>query len=81
MPIYYRNKRYSEAEREELWINRLDKQKRYIRGTEFDYSTIEGKRRYHQALIYEQSQSERMGFKRIKWDMEGYIKQTKQLQL
>ena len=30
MPIYYRNKIYTESEREELWIKKLDENIRYI---------------------------------------------------
>jgi len=32
MPIYYRNKLYTEEEREELWLNKLDKEERYVCG-------------------------------------------------
>lgn len=34
MPIYYRNKLWTEEEREKLWINRLDKEVRYVLGEE-----------------------------------------------
>ena len=30
MPIYYRNKIYTESEREELWVRKLDENIRYI---------------------------------------------------
>ena len=33
LPIYYRNKIYTEEERQKLWLNKLDKQERYINGT------------------------------------------------
>ena len=39
LPIYYRNKIYTEMERELLWLNKLDKQKRYILGQEIDMTT------------------------------------------
>lgn len=39
LPIYYRNKIYTENEKEQLWLNKLDKQKRYILGVEIDVST------------------------------------------
>ena len=32
LPIYYRNKIYSDEEREQLWLNKLDKQERYVMG-------------------------------------------------
>ena len=33
LPIYYRNKIYTEEEREKLWIEKLDKQERYVLGS------------------------------------------------
>ncbi len=53
LPIYYRNKRYSEEEREKLWIEKLDKGVRYIGGDKVDAEddeTIEELLRYHQRL-------------------------------
>ena len=32
LPIYYRNKIYSEEEREKLWLNKLDNNVRWIEG-------------------------------------------------
>ena len=32
LPIYYRNKIYSEEEREKLWLEKLDKQERWVGG-------------------------------------------------
>lgn len=39
LPIYYRNKIYNDNEREQLWINLLDKETRYINGIKIDVST------------------------------------------
>ena len=33
LPIYYRNKIYTDEEKEKLWLNKLDKQERYVNGT------------------------------------------------
>ena len=30
LPIYWRNKIYSEEEREKLWLQKLDKEERYV---------------------------------------------------
>jgi len=38
LPTYYRNKIYTEEEREELWINKLDKNTRYVCGEKIDIS-------------------------------------------
>ena len=41
LPIYYRNKIYNDDEKEKLWIEKLDKQKRYVNGREIDISKNE----------------------------------------
>lgn len=38
MPIYYRNKLYTEEQREELWLNMLNKEQRYVWGVKIDVS-------------------------------------------
>lgn len=34
MPIYYRNKLWTEEQREQLWINNIEKETRYVLGKE-----------------------------------------------
>ena len=41
LPIYYRNKIYNEEEREYLWIEKLDKNVRYIGKSKFDMNNEE----------------------------------------
>lgn len=60
LPIYYRNKIYTEEEREELWIQKLNKQIRYVNGIKFDISKSDVE--YKQALQYAQYTNERDGF-------------------
>lgn len=62
MPIYYRNKIYTEAERELLWIQKLDKQERWVCGTRIDISTQDGMRRYDQTVKYQRSRTARLGY-------------------
>lgn len=38
LPIYFRNKIYSEAQREQLWLKKLDEQVRYVNGVKVDIS-------------------------------------------
>lgn len=45
-PIYFRNKLYSEQEREILWTYLLDKQIRYVMGQEIDIKTEQGYKEY-----------------------------------
>lgn len=41
LPIYYRNKLYTDEQREQLWIQLLDKQTRYVNGIKIDISKNE----------------------------------------
>jgi hypothetical protein len=41
LPIYYRNKIYTEEEREKIWLNKLDKQERYVLGQKIAAENIE----------------------------------------
>ena len=58
LPIYYRNKIYSEEERQNLWINKLDKGERYVCGekvqdeSEEYYKLLEHYRKVNKQLGY-----------------------------
>ena len=41
LPIYYRNKIYTEEERENLWLNKIEKGEIYIRGIKYECKTEE----------------------------------------
>lgn len=60
LPIYYRNKIYTDEEREKLWLNLLDKQKRFVLGQEIDIS--KGEEQYEQALKYARHLNTKQGF-------------------
>lgn len=50
LPIYYRNKLWTEAEKEELWKQRMDKEERYVLGQRIDMKLETGEKFYNQAL-------------------------------
>jgi len=50
LPIYYRNKLWTEDEREELWKQKLDKEERYVLGQKISTATAEGEKDYHETL-------------------------------
>lgn len=61
LPIYYRNKLFTEEERELLWLHKLDKDKRYVNGIEikqfennkeFYFQVLQEARRINQFLGY-----------------------------
>ena len=62
LPIYYRNKIYSEEERELLWLEKLNKNERYILGQKIDISTEEGEQNYVNVLKEAQQLNSRLGY-------------------
>lgn len=62
MPTYFRNKIYTEEEREKLWIEKLDKQTRYVLGEKVDISTYEGILEWERILKWGQEYSKKLGY-------------------
>lgn len=82
LPIYYRNKIYSEEEREKLWLQKLDKMERWVNGIKIDISTKAGEKRYFRILQQEQKLNETLGFGNDskEWKKESYNLSIKELQ-
>lgn len=80
LPIYYRNKLWTDKERQYLWLKRLDRQKRYIRGIEIDISKTE--ERYYSVLAEQQKDNIKLGYGSTdkKWQKEIYNITHKMLQ-
>lgn len=74
MPIYYRNKFYSEEEREKLWTQMLDKKEMYIMGIKIDISTKKGRQLYADTLEYQQKLNRDLGYGGLskEWQKETY---------
>lgn len=72
LPIYYRNKIYSEEEREKLWIHKLDKKIIYVNKMPIDISTEKGVEEYVKALKNRQKETERMGYSKMPWNKKKY---------
>jgi len=79
LPIYYRNKLYNDEQRESLWIEKLNKQTRYIMGEKYDISTPEGEKNYFKGLEYYRAKNKRMGYNSIAWNMEIYKNMLKNI--
>ena len=79
LPIYYRNKIYTEEEREKLWTIKLDQEIRYIEGKKIDVSTDEGIKLYEKALEEARKNNIKMGYGKIDWDSEIYKKSIKKI--
>ena len=50
LPIYYRNKIYKEEEKELLWLNKLDKEERFVLGEKV--SVKDSDKEYESLLKY-----------------------------
>ncbi len=79
LPIYYRNKIYTDEEKEKLWIIKIEKNKRYINGIEIDIK--KGEEVYRKRLKQEQKKNERLGYGSnvIRWEEEKYIEERREL--
>ena len=79
LPIYYRNKIYSEEEREKLWIEKLEKQERYVLGQKIKIN--KGEDEYYRALKEAQKKNERLGYgtDEEEWTVKAYKRQRKYL--
>lgn len=80
IPIYWRNKLYTDKEREELWLHKLDENKRYVDGKEIDVSTNYDE--YFRTLKIAREKNKRLGFgdNTKNWDRELYEKQVRSIQ-
>ena len=72
LPIYYRNKIYTDEERELLWIEMLNKNKRYICGEEIDIS--KGEEDYYKTLKHWRKKNTQLGYgtKTVNWSRKKY---------
>jgi len=79
LPIYYKNKIYSEEEREKLWMYKLDKEERWVNGQKLKFKTEEEINNYLSILKRNQKLNERMGFGNYKkdWERVAYEKKIR----
>lgn len=74
LPIYYRNKIYTDHEREQLWIKKLDEGYRYVLGQKYK----NGSRDYFKAVEKAQRQNIRMGYEaKLSYQEEEYRRQLR----
>ncbi len=79
LPTYYRNKIYTEEERENLWIKKLDKQERWVDGQKINVK--EGDENYYKALYKAREKAKRLGYADDKknWKKKKYDEMQRQL--
>ena len=79
LPIYYRNKLYTEEQREFLWGKKLDEQTLYIMGEKIDLKKPNAMIEYTKLLNWYRSKNKRLGYSQIDWNRETYINSLKYL--
>lgn len=80
MPIYYRNKIYSEEEREKLWIDKLNEETRYLKGEKIKVRTYNDLETYAKTLKYYQKENKRLGYGELEnWNVKEYKKNRENL--
>lgn len=78
IPIYWRNKIYTEEEREKLWIERIKKDTRYIDGVKIDKASKEIE--YLLAVLHtKQDKNRELGYKKIEWEARKYENEIRTL--
>jgi hypothetical protein len=78
LPIYYRNKLYSEEEKEKLWIHKLNKNERWVMGEKIKADDFKG---YDGLLKHYRSLNKELGYgsDEKNWDKEQYELQRRKL--
>lgn len=81
LPTYYRNKIYTDEEREKMWMELLDKEIRYVGGIEIDIS--KGEEKYYKTLKWYQNKSKRLGYGsgEVNWERKNYENQRREMLL
>jgi hypothetical protein len=62
LPKYFRDKIWTDEEREWMFRDSMEEEKAYVLGKEIDISTLEGKIDYDTAIRYGRKKSERYGY-------------------
>nr|QJB21307.1 MAG: replication initiator protein [Microvirus sp.] len=79
LPIYYRNKIYTEEERQNLWLYKLDKQTRYVCGEKVSVKDTETD--YEKTLEYYRKLNKRLGYgdDSKEWEKSTYVENREKL--
>ena len=75
LPIYYRNKLFNEEQREDLWIKKLNENRRFVMGVEIsNFNTREGEARYERVLKKARERNYAMGYGDLtdEWQKQDY---------
>lgn len=72
LPTYYRNKIYTEEEREKLWIKKIEEKVRYVNGFKIDISN--GEEQYWRSIEHARKKNARLGYgnNEDNWERKQY---------
>lgn len=81
LPTYWRNKIYSDEEKEKLWIEKLDENVRWVNGYKIDIS--KGEEEYYKVLKREQIRNNRLGYGNDEknWKQKAYEKERRAIMI
>ncbi|AXH76380.1 MAG: replication initiator protein [Microviridae sp.] len=81
MPIYWRNKIYSEKERELLWLMKLDKNERFVCGERIIIRSKKDEDQYYKLVQYYRNKTERLGYPKPEfiWKKKQYEEQRREM--
>lgn len=81
LPMYYRNHTYTEDERNKLWIEKLNKNERYILGRKIDMN--KGEESYYKLLELAREKNQRLGYgnNQKDWSLKRYENQRRNLKI
>lgn len=79
LPIYYRNKIYTEEEREKLWLEKLDKEVRFVDGVKVDISKTD--EIYYRKLELARNKNKQLGFgdNQVNWERKRYERELRNM--
>lgn len=77
LPNYWKNKIYTEEEKEKLWIQKIEKQERWVCGERIDISN--GDEEYYKLLAYHRRINKKLGYgdDEKNWDRIKYEKERR----
>lgn len=78
LPIYYRNKIYTDNEKELLWLQKLDKDERWICGEKLKNSNTE---EYYKTLEWYRNINKKLGYGKLEidWERKAYEEARRKL--
>lgn len=81
LPVYWRNKLYTDDEREKLWLQKLDKQERWVMGERIKVDKDD--KEYYKTLAYYRRKNKKLGYgdDSVNWNRKQYENERRKLMM